>query len=203
MKRIQLKDVMASLRIVANETGYEVHNAAGTAKYDAWGYRREVNGIPEYFPDKISVEGGSVSISSGEFHVNDSTGQPRCVVGSLSDKPKMKVGPINIELNLDTTGAQKALDDIQKVINDSSQAFKSFQERVRKETTSITWSGSLKLGINRDIDAVIENAVVRHTESERIKAAMEEAARKATIDAVATVLKDFQTRGPLRRSLGI
>jgi hypothetical protein len=176
MKRIQLKDVMSSLRIVANETGYEVHNAAGSAKYDAWGYRREVNGIPEYFPDKISMEGKAKSSSASQIKVN---------------------------LNLDTTDAQKALDDIQKIINDSSQAFESFQERVRKETTSVTWSGSLALGITRDINALIENGVASNAESERIKAVMEEATKKAVTDAVATVLKDFQTRGPLRRALNI
>lgn len=147
--------------------------------------------------------GGYVSVGNAEFRIKDSADQTRCVVGSLSGEREMKVGPINIELNIDTTDAQKALDDIQKVINESSQAFESFQERVRKETTSVTWSGSLTLGINRNLDALIDNAVESNAESERIKAAMEEATKKATIDAVATVLKDFKTRGPLRRALGI
>lgn len=147
--------------------------------------------------------GGYCSVGNAEFRIKDSADQTRCVVGDLSDKREMKVGQINIELNIDTTDAQKALDDIKKVINDSSQAFESFQERVRKETTSVTWSGSLVLGINRNLDALIENALATNTESERIKEAMKEVARKAAADAVATVLKDFQTRGPLRRALGI
>jgi|GEM_PF-508460 len=57
MKRLPLKTVMNSLRIVTLECGYELHNAAGTAKYDAWGVRGEVHGIPEYFPVTISLKG--------------------------------------------------------------------------------------------------------------------------------------------------
>lgn len=57
MKRLPLKTVMNSLRIVTLECGYELHNAAGTAKYDAWGVREEVHGIPEYFPVTISLKG--------------------------------------------------------------------------------------------------------------------------------------------------
>lgn len=57
MKRLPLKTVMNSLRIVTLECGYELHNAAGTAKYDAWGARGEVHGIPEYFPVTISLKG--------------------------------------------------------------------------------------------------------------------------------------------------
>ncbi|WP_312411576.1 DUF1983 domain-containing protein [Pseudescherichia sp.] len=57
MKRLPLKTVMNSLRIVTLECGYELHNAAGTAKYDAWGVREEVHGVPEYFPVSISLKG--------------------------------------------------------------------------------------------------------------------------------------------------
>jgi len=57
MKLLPLKTVMNSLRIVTLECGYELHNAAGTAKYDAWGVREEVHGIPEYFPVTISLKG--------------------------------------------------------------------------------------------------------------------------------------------------
>lgn len=57
MKRLPLKTVMNSLRIVTLECGYELHNAAGTAKYDAWGARGEVHSIPEYFPVTISLKG--------------------------------------------------------------------------------------------------------------------------------------------------
>lgn len=171
-----IKAAMSSLKVICKEDGYELHSPAGSAIYDKWGVRGKVDGVPEFFPSHIAVE--------------------------EKQKPS-RVTQIKVNLNLDTTDAQKALDDIQKVINDGSQAFESFQERVRKETTSITWSGSLKLGINRDIDALIDNAVASNAESERIKEAMEEAARKSAADAVATVLKDFQTRGPLRRALGI
>lgn len=55
----QLKDVMNSLRIVMLEDGYELHNEAGSAKYDAYGIRGEVHGIPEYFPISLSVSGAN------------------------------------------------------------------------------------------------------------------------------------------------
>ena len=59
MKNPQLKDVMNSLRIVMLEDGYELHNEAGSAKYDAYGIRGEVHGIPEYFPISLSVSGAN------------------------------------------------------------------------------------------------------------------------------------------------
>lgn len=57
MKHLSLKDVMQNLSVTINADGYEVSNPAGSARYDAWGRRIMVNGIPEYFPASISVEG--------------------------------------------------------------------------------------------------------------------------------------------------
>lgn len=195
MKSVQLKDVMASLRIVAIETGYEVHNAAGTAKYDPWGYRREVNGIPEYFPDRLNVEGGPMSVSNSECRVKDSTGLTRCVVG-----------PINVELKLDTTDAQKKLDELQKAI-EGSKAFQVLSGEYFIKKTDAEFVAGMVVGINKDVNAIISNALASQAEAkaelERIKTAMADSARKAVIGAVETVLKDFETRGPLYRALGI
>ena len=72
MKKLPLKTVMNGLRIVTLEDGYELHNAAGKAKYDVYGIREEVHGIPEYFPVSISIQGASqptmevINISSEE-----------------------------------------------------------------------------------------------------------------------------------------
>lgn len=56
MKRLPLKAVMTGLEIIETDEGYELHSPAGEAKYDACGTRREVNGIPEYFPSSISMK---------------------------------------------------------------------------------------------------------------------------------------------------
>lgn len=56
MKHLPLKAVMTGLEIIKTDEGYELHSPAGEAKYDAWGVRCEVNGIPEYFPSSISMK---------------------------------------------------------------------------------------------------------------------------------------------------
>ncbi|WP_223862534.1 phage tail tip fiber protein [Enterobacter ludwigii] len=56
MKHLPLKAVMTGLEIIETDEGCELHSPAGEAKYDAWGARREVNGIPEYFPLSISMK---------------------------------------------------------------------------------------------------------------------------------------------------
>lgn len=182
MKSVQLKDVMASLRIAAIKDGYEAHNAAGSAKYDVWGYRREVNGIPEYFPDRLSVEGGSISIGNGVIRAKDSNGQTRCVIG-----------PINIEPKLETTDTQKKLDELQKRIEGN----KAFQ----------VLTGECFINVNNHVEAIISNALATQAEAkaeiEQIKKALADSARQAVNDAVKAVQKDFETRGPLRRQLRI
>lgn len=194
MKSIQLKDVMASLRIAAIKDGYEVHNAAGSAKYDVWGYRREVNGIPEYFPDRLSVEGGSISIGNGVVRAKDSNGQTRC-----------EIGPINTEPKLETTDTRKMLDKLQKRIEGN----KAFQALTGECFINEAFIGSDDMfnGIKKDVEAIISNALATQAEAEseleRIKEALARSARQAVNDAVKAVQKDFETRGPLRRTLGI
>ncbi|MCK2180133.1 hypothetical protein MUN35_10515 [Hafnia paralvei] len=70
MKHLSLRDVMVSMSITNNSDGYEVMNAAGSAQYDAWGLRTTVNGIPEYFPLKISAPGVLAGNADSE-HSND------------------------------------------------------------------------------------------------------------------------------------
>jgi len=56
MKQIGLKDVMSNMVISMREDGFIMSSAAGTARYDAYGTRRTVTGIPEYFPVSLHVE---------------------------------------------------------------------------------------------------------------------------------------------------
>lgn len=63
MKHVTLKEANKSLRIIVKETGYELHSGAGFAEYDAFGCRGKVNGFPEFFPDRIAID-GAVKLSS-------------------------------------------------------------------------------------------------------------------------------------------
>ncbi|EHC3600218.1 TPA: hypothetical protein ACV5UU_005088 [Klebsiella michiganensis] len=63
MKHVTLKEANKSLRIIVKDTGYELHSGAGFAEYDAFGCRGKVNGIPEFFPDRIAID-GAVNLSS-------------------------------------------------------------------------------------------------------------------------------------------
>ncbi|MGO2461847.1 MAG: hypothetical protein ACTH8P_16825 [Ewingella sp.] len=193
MKSVQLKDVMASLRIVAIETGYEVHNAAGIAKYDVWGCRGEVNGIPEYFPVRIGVE-----VGDDEFRVKDSSFRTRCVVGQ-----------IYVDQKLDTADAHKKLDELQKTI-EGSKAFQALSGKCFINDAFINsgaaFAAGMSIGVNKDVEAIIKNALASQAEAkaelERIKTAINDSARQAVIDTVEAVQKDFETHGPLYRALG-
>ncbi|TQN52824.1 hypothetical protein FLW98_26835 [Raoultella planticola] len=63
MKYVTLKEANKTLRIIVKETGYELHSGAGFAEYDAFGCRGKVNGFPEFFPDRIAID-GAVTLSS-------------------------------------------------------------------------------------------------------------------------------------------
>lgn len=65
MKHVTLKEANKSLRIIVKETGYELHSGAGFAEYDAFGCRGKVNGFPEFFPDRIEID-GAINMSSPE-----------------------------------------------------------------------------------------------------------------------------------------
>ncbi|WP_347254374.1 hypothetical protein [Leminorella grimontii] len=56
MKKLNLNDVMAYMKVTITETGYEISSPAGSAQYDAWGSRTTVNGIPEHFPRSLTVK---------------------------------------------------------------------------------------------------------------------------------------------------
>jgi hypothetical protein len=197
MKHIQLKDVMSSLRIVTYENGYVIYNAAGKAKYDVVGLRVEVYGIPEYFPERISLEGGQASGVNGEYRINDCNGSPALVVGKI-DKQGMKAGPVNIELNIDTTDAQKKLDEIEVAFKDS-KAFEFLSGKAyinealitpgevenaqvgeavlmgQPVTNNITFNGPMNIGAEHNIESIIKNAI----SSDKLRDEVNEIIRKA------------------------
>lgn len=97
MKRITLEEANKSLRIIVKETGYELHSGAGFAEYDAFGYRGKVNGIPEFFPDRIAID----SAANLSFPVCDGK-------------------ELVIKLSLDTTPCLEQIEAIKKAIEEAA-----------------------------------------------------------------------------------
>lgn len=110
-KPLSLKDAMRSLHVIETNEGIELQSAAGTAKYDAWGARREVNGIPEYFPS-------SVTVNKRQPAPVDDKGP------SVSDEPRAPlVRAIKVRVEIDTTDVQKIICELDNKIR-NSDAFK-------------------------------------------------------------------------------
>lgn len=104
MKHLPLKAVMTGLEIIETDEGYELHSPAGEAKYDAWGARREVNGIPEYFPSSISMK--------------------KRVPAATDDNKNYKSG---FEIAIEAGDTAKAIDEIDEHIR-NSDAFKALND---------------------------------------------------------------------------
>ncbi|HHA2017109.1 TPA: DUF1983 domain-containing protein [Enterobacter kobei] len=104
MKHLPLKAVMTGLEIIETNEGYELHSPAGEAKYDAWGARREVNGIPEYFPSSISMK--------------------KRVPAATDDNKNYKSG---FEIAIEAGDTAKAIDEIDEHIR-NSDAFKVLKD---------------------------------------------------------------------------
>ena len=59
-----LRDVMGGkLQLIIVDDGYELSSAAGVARYDRWGVRTTVHGIPEYFPVTLAVKDKSHEVA--------------------------------------------------------------------------------------------------------------------------------------------
>ncbi|WP_338716672.1 hypothetical protein V8951_14430 [Raoultella ornithinolytica] len=86
MNRVTLKEANKSLRIIVKETGYELHSGAGFAEYDAFGCRGKVNGIPEFFPDRIAIDDAVNLISPGR----DTNGRELVIKLSLDAAPSLE-----------------------------------------------------------------------------------------------------------------
>ncbi|WP_159872882.1 MULTISPECIES: hypothetical protein [unclassified Raoultella] len=111
MKRVTLKEANKSLCIVVKETGYELHSGAGFAEYDAFGCRGKVNGIPEFFPDRIAID-GAANLSSPEC---DTSGQE-----------------LVIKLYLNATPCLEQIEAIKKAVTDA--AARNYREVAKSVT---------------------------------------------------------------------
>lgn len=105
-----LKEMVGkNLQIDLLAAEFRVTNGAGFASYDAQGYRTTVNGIPEYFPETITVSGWD----------------------SIQAKPN----EISVKLTLDTSDFDEKLVKINELIS-STDAIHSSAMRIGVNTTS-------------------------------------------------------------------
>ncbi|SAE32521.1 Uncharacterised protein [Enterobacter hormaechei] len=143
-KTLSLKDAMRSLHVIETDEGIELQSAAGTAKYDAWGARREVNGIPEYFPSSVTVNKRQPA----------PVGDKAPSVTDESCAPLVRTMKLRVEL--DTSDAQKAIDDLVDEIS-NSHAFK-----VLKDGWSFEKNGMLVINNGQVFvtDAKIDDAML-------------------------------------------
>ncbi|HEM8019703.1 TPA: DUF1983 domain-containing protein [Enterobacter chengduensis] len=127
---------MTGLEIIETDEGYELHSPAGEAKYDAWGARREVNGIPEYFPSSISIKNRKPA--------------------ETGDNKNYKSG---FEIAIDTGDAAKAIDEIDEHIC-NSDAFKKLTNgwSFEKDGTLIINNGQVFINDAKISDGVLSTS---------------------------------------------
>ncbi|MDU1563284.1 MULTISPECIES: phage tail tip fiber protein [Enterobacter] len=154
-KTLSLKDAMRSLHVIETDEGIELQSAAGTAKYDAWGARREVNGIPEYFPSSVTVNKRPQSL------VDDKG--PSVPDGSCA--PLVRTMKLRVEL--DTSGAQQAVDELDDKIR-NSDAFKVLKDGWTFEKNGVLIINNGEVFVT---DAKIDDAVLSKNYSVKLNVA--------------------------------
>lgn len=154
-KTLSLKDAMRSLHVIETDEGIELQSAAGTAKYDAWGARREVNGIPEYFPSSVTVNKRPQALvdDKGPFVPDDS-----CA-------PLVRTMKLRVEL--DTSGAQQAVDELDDKIR-NSDAFKVLKDGWTFEKNGVLIINNGEVFVT---DAKIDDAVLSKSYSVKLNVA--------------------------------
>ncbi len=154
-KTLSLKDAMHSLHVIETDEGIELQSAAGTAKYDAWGARREVNGIPEYFPS-------SVTVNKRPQALVDDKGPS---VPDDSCAPLVRTMKLRVEL--DTSGAQQAVDELDDKIR-NSDAFKVLKDGWTFEKNGVLIINNGEVFVT---DAKIDDAVLSKNYSVKLNVA--------------------------------
>lgn len=154
-KTLSLKDAMRSLHVIETDEGIELQSAAGTAKYDAWGARREVNGIPEYFPS-------SVTVNKRPQALVDDKGPS---VPDDSCAPLVRTMKLRVEL--DTSCAQQAVDELDDKIR-NSDAFKVLKDGLTFEKNGVLIINNGEVFVT---DAKIDDAVLSKSYSAKLNVA--------------------------------
>lgn len=154
-KTLSLKDAMRSLHVIETDEGIELQSAAGTAKYDAWGARREVNGIPEYFPSSVTVNKRPQSLVDDK---GPSVPDDSCA-------PLVRTMKLRVEL--DTSGAQQAVDELDDKIR-NSDAFKVLKDGWTFEKNGVLIINNGEVFVT---DAKIDDAVLSNGNSVKLNVA--------------------------------
>ncbi|EPE7088600.1 phage tail tip fiber protein [Enterobacter hormaechei] len=154
-KTLSLKDAMRSLHVIETDEGIELQSAAGTAKYDAWGARREVNGIPEYFPSSVTVNKRQPApVGDKAPSVTDESCAPL-------------VRTMKLRVDLDTSGAQQAVDELDDKIR-NSDAFKVLKDGWTFEKNGVLIINNGEVFVT---DAKIDDAVLSKSYSVKLNVA--------------------------------
>lgn len=154
-KTLSLKDAMRSLHVIETDEGIELQSAAGTAKYDAWGARREVNGIPEYFPSSVTVNKRPQALVDDKGpSVHDDSCAPL-------------VRTMKLRVELDTSGAQQAVDELDDKIR-NSDAFKVLKDGWTFEKNGVLIINNGEVFVT---DAKIDDAVLSKSYSVKLNVA--------------------------------
>ncbi|EOH6199320.1 hypothetical protein ACMAUW_001711 [Citrobacter farmeri] len=203
-KPLSLKDAMRSLHIVETDEGIELQSAAGTAKYDAWGVRHEVNGIPEYFPTTISLRARAPapkekSYSSGISMAIDA-GDANKAIELIDEQIRNSEAFINDAAFTNGAIHAAAIETPQPVTNIYNISFGVRRDDPVQNKVTISTDG---IGIHTNIEEVLRNAMAANEEVERLRDVMKNAASEGVQQALAAVERDFRSNGKLRRLLGI
>lgn len=177
-KQLSLKNVMHNLHIIETTDGYELHNAAGTAKYDLWGVRHEVNGIPEYFPTTISLR-------------------------ERAPAPKEKSYSSGISMAIEAGDASKAIEltdeqirNSEAFINDAAIASGAIHAAAIETPQSVTNIYNISLGVPKD--KPVQNKVTFTADQfeiysgidDNLKSLLENALKNAAKDVAKKVADD-------------
>lgn len=172
-KPLSLKDAMSSLHIDETDEGIELQSAAGTAKYDAWGVRCKVNGIPEYFPSSISVNNRPPAPADDKTRNSHAFIASGVIHAAAIETPQPVTNIYNINLGVSRNKSEKA----------------DFSDD--------------GIDIHVNVEDLLRNALAAHEEIERLRKAMKDAATEGARQALLAVERDFRSNGKLRRLLGI
>lgn len=148
MKHLPPKTVMTRLNIIVTDEGYELESPAGTAKYDAWGARSEVNGIPEYFPASVSVENRE------------------------SAKPGAKYSS-GLSMAIESGDANKVIELIDEHIRESF-CFKD----IAPQPVEVTCNINIEERLDGNVKAIIENAMRNNAQVAAFESSMKSTVRR-------------------------
>lgn len=164
-KPLSLKDAMSSLHIVETDEGIELQSAAGTAKYDAWGVRCKVNGIPEYFPSSISVNNRPPAPADDKTRNSHAFIASGVIHAAAIETPQLLTNIYNISLGI------RRDEPVQNKVTISADKFE------------------VKSGVDTNLEAVLDNALKNAAECAALDDAKQVAADQNAMGDLAKTIR--------------